>query len=275
MGLSLRTTDFKNVLLYPKAICIGLLNQLLFLPLVGFTIVTFLPMPPEIAVGILILAACPGGATSNLISFMARADLALSVSLTAVSSICSVFTIPFIVNYALRHYMDEHNMLQLNVLETIAQIAIIILIPIFIGMSIRYYKPIFAEKMNRPVRIASGAILIIVVVTLLIKERDTVASSFEQAGVATLALNTITMAMGFVSAKLLRLKRAQAVSIAIESGIQNSTLAISIAVVLLGNSTLAVAGSVYSLVMYLTAGFVIYFSTKAYRQELKSSSSSE
>lgn len=116
MGLSLRVSDFKNVLVYPKAICIGLVNQLLILPLVGIAIVSILPMPPEIAVGIMLLAACPGGATSNLISFMARADLALSVSLTAISSICSIITIPFIVNYALKHYMNDNNTLQLNVL---------------------------------------------------------------------------------------------------------------------------------------------------------------
>ncbi len=267
MGLSLRISDFKNVLVYPKAICIGLLNQLVLLPLIGLAIVSLLPMPPEIAVGIMILAACPGGATSNLISYMARADLALSVSLTAVSSICSVFTIPFIVNYALENYIGERNALQLNVLETIAQIAVIILIPIIIGMIVRHYRPAFADKMNRPVRIASGAILAIVVVALLIKERDTVMHSLQQAGLATLALNASTMAIGFASAKLLRLKRDQAVSIAIESGIQNSTLAISIAVVLLGNSSLAIAASVYSLAMYFTAGFVIYYSVKAFKKE--------
>lgn len=134
-------------------------------------------------------------------------------------------------------------------------------------MIIRRYRSAFADKMNRPVRIASGLILVIVVIALIIKERSTVVDSFQQAGLASLALNSITMIIGFLTAKLFRLKRAQAVSIAIESGIQNSTLAISIAVVLLGNSALAITASVYSLVMYLTAGFVIYYSVKAFKKE--------
>ncbi|MGK0252023.1 MAG: BASS family bile acid:Na+ symporter, partial [Gammaproteobacteria bacterium] len=159
MGLSLVIDDFRNITKNPKAVFVGLINQLILLPLIGFGIVTLFPMEPEIAIGVIILAACPGGPTSNLISFMAKADLALSVSLTALSSLITILTIPFMVNFALTHFIDEGQVIKLDIVQTIAQIFVIVVIPIFIGMLIRKYKPAFAGRMGRPVRIASGVIL--------------------------------------------------------------------------------------------------------------------
>ena len=138
MGLSLTFKDFRRVILYPKAIFVGLVNQLILLPLIGFGVASTLNLSPEIAVGIMILAACPGGPTSNLISHLAKGDLALSVTLTALSSLITILTIPFIVNFALSHFLEQGQLVELNILETIAQIFIIVVVPVTVGMLIRH-----------------------------------------------------------------------------------------------------------------------------------------
>jgi len=262
MGLSLTLTDFKRVLLYPRAIFIGLFNQLILLPIIGFGIASVFNLPPEIAVGIMILAACPGGPTSNLISHLAKADLALSVTLTALSSLITILTIPFIVTFALAHFMQEGQQIALNIPATILQICVIVVIPIVIGMLIRHYSPRFAARMGKPVRIASGLVLLIIIVGLVFKEKENFISYFKQAGLAAFLLNALTMIIGFYSARLLKIGKAQATAISIESGIQNGTLAISIAIVLLNNTAFAIAPAVYSLLMFFTGGLVIYIGNK-------------
>jgi BASS family bile acid:Na+ symporter len=262
MGLSLEVADFKRIIQFPKAVFVGLMNQLILLPLIGLGVVLVFPMDPEIAIGVMILAACPGGPTSNLISFMAKADLALSVSLTALSSVIAILTIPFIVNFALTYFLEEGKIIELNVLETILQIFVIVVIPIIIGMFIRKYKPVFAVKMSRPVKILSALVLALIIAGIVIKERAHMTDYFQQAGLATLVLNAATMAVGYLTAMLFKLKSPQAFSIAIESGIQNGTLAITIAVVLLHNTSFAIAPAVYSLIMFLTGGIIIYLSRR-------------
>ncbi|WP_432410908.1 bile acid:sodium symporter family protein [Rasiella sp. SM2506] len=262
MGLSLQMADFKRIVLYPKAIGIGLTNQLVFLPLVGFLIAIFIPMQPEIAVGIMILAACPGGPTSNLISFMAKGNLALSVSLTAISSIITIVTIPFIVSFSSEYFMGAGQEVQLNIFQTIVQIFGIVIIPIAIGMFIRRMQPAFAIKMGKPVRIASGVVLALIIIGLVLKERANFGAYFQQAGIAAFLLNVITMFLGYFSAKLFRLSTPSAISISIESGIQNGTLAITIAVIMLQNTSFAIAPAVYSLLMFITGGVMVFFFTR-------------
>ncbi len=259
MGLSLVIADFKRIFLYPKAILIGLINQLLLLPLIGFAIVLVFPMAPEIAIGIMILAACPGGPTSNLIAHLAKGDTALSVTLTALSSFITILTIPFIVNFALVRFLEEGQMIQLNVVQTIAQIFIIIIIPITIGMVIRRHREGFAMRMARPVRIASAFVIALVIIGIVIKERANFVSYFQQAGIAALVLNVATMAVGYYSARLFGIKDKQALSISIESGIQNGTLAISIAVILLHSTAFSIAPAIYSLLMFFTGGIIVFF----------------
>lgn len=260
MGLSLTVQDFKRVLFYPKAIIIGLVNQLVLLPAIGFLIIYLFELKPDIAIGLIILAACPGGPTSNLITHLAKGDTALSVSLTAVSSFITVFTIPFIVNLGLVMVMGKETAFQLEVLKTIGQIFIIVIIPVSMGIFIHERWRSFAKKMDRPVRIASSVVFVLVIVGLLIKEKDHIIPYFQQAGIVALTLNIATMTLGFLTAQLFRLPFRQEVSISIESGIQNGTLAISIATVLLGNSAFAIAPAIYSLIMFFTAGLMIYWS---------------
>jgi len=262
MGLSLVFDDFKRIIVYPKAIFVGLVNQLIILPLIGFSIAVIFPLKPELAVGVMLLAACPGGPTSNLISHLAKGDTALSVTLTALSSFITILTIPFIVNFSLQHFLDEGQMIKLDVIDTIIRIMAITLIPVSIGMLIRKYKQEFAERMAKPVRIASGLVIALVIIGLVIKERENFVSYFEQAGIVALVLNVATMLVGFYSAKLFRIKEKRAISISIESGIQNGTLAITIAVVLLGNTAFAIVPAVYSLIMFFTGGVIVYLGIK-------------
>lgn len=263
MGLSLVFDDFKRIFIYPKAIFVGLVNQLILLPLIGFSIALLFPMKPEIAIGIMILAACPGGPTSNLIAHLAKGDTALSVTLTAMSSFVTILSIPFIVNFALMYFQKEGQIIKLDVVSTIIQIFAIIVVPVTIGMTIRRFKEGFALKMERPVRIASAFVLALVIVGIVIKERENFVSYFQQAGWLALLLNVLTMLVGYLTARLFKINDKQALSISIESGIQNGTLAIMIAVVLLGSTAFAITPAIYSLIMFGTGGVVIFIGLRS------------
>lgn len=262
MGLSLVVEDFKRIFIQPKAIFLGLINQIVFLPIFAYFLSTIFPLQPEIAVGLMILAACPGGPTSNLISHLAKADTALSVTLTAFSSFITILTIPFIVNFALQEFLDQGTMIQLDLVQTFLQILFIIIIPISLGMIIRKYRENFALKMAKPVKYASGILLILIIVALVIKERATLATSFEQAGLVVVLLNLIVMFFAFYSARLFKISPKRSMSIAIESGIQNGTLGITVAVVLLNNSTFGLVSAVYGVLMFFSGAIAIYIGTK-------------
>lgn len=258
MGLSLIADDFKRIFTQPKAIIIGLVNQLIILPVIAFTLASLFPLQPEIAVGVMILAACPGGATSNLISHLAKADAALSVTLTAFSSLITILTIPFIVNFSLEQFLDQSNIIKLDVVQTFLQILMIIIIPVSLGMIIRKYKESFALKMGKPVRIASALLLILVIVGIIIKEKESLASSFKEAGAVIISLNIIAMLVGYYSARILKVTSKRSLSIAIESGIQNGTLGITVAIVMLQNSSFAIVSALYGVLMFLTGAVVVY-----------------
>ncbi|MCL3778805.1 bile acid:sodium symporter family protein [Prolixibacteraceae bacterium JC049] len=258
MGLSLEIKDFKRIFVYPKAIFIGLFSQLIILPIIGFLIAASFSVSPAIAIGIMILAACPGGPTSNLIAHLANGNTALSVTLTAISSFVTIFTIPFIVNFSTEYFIQQGAVVELDVLAAILQIMVITIVPICCGMTIRRYKFLFAERMAPNVKIASGIVIILVIVGIVVKEKDNVVDYFEQAGIVALTLNVASMLVGFCLPCFFNIKRDSAVSISIESGIQNGTLAITIAVVMLGNSTFAIAPAVYSLIMFFTGSAFVF-----------------
>ena len=262
MGLSLTVIDFKRIFIKPKAVILGLLNQILVLPLVGFILASTFSLKPEIAIGIMILAACPGGTTSNLICHLAKGDTALSVTLTAVGSLITIITIPFIINFSLEHFLDQGQIIELPVVKTITQILRVTVIPVIIGMVIKKYNNSFAEKMEVPVKRISAIVMGVIILGVCIKEKDNFISGFKDAGLVSLALNVITIFIGYYSAKLLKLSKKSAISIAVESGVQNGTLAITIAILILENNSYAMAPAIYSLLMFLTGGFVIYFGTR-------------
>ncbi|MBW8049269.1 MAG: bile acid:sodium symporter family protein [Cytophagales bacterium] len=259
MGLALVMDDFKRVVLYPKAVALGLTNQLILLPLIGFLFAWLFPLKPELAVGIMILAASPGGVTSNLISHVSKGDTALSITLTAISSLFTIITIPFIINFALDYFMTGGEVIKLDVPKTILTILLITVVPVSIGMLIRHFAPGFAEKMNKPVKIMSVVFLALIIAGLLLKEKENVVYYFKQVGLVVLALNVTTMLAGFYTAKLFKLNLPQSITISIESGIQNGTLAIFIALSILHNSQMSITPAIYSLIMFVTGGFMMFY----------------
>lgn len=262
MGLSLVVDDFKRVARYPKAVVIGLVVQLILLPLVGFLLCWLFGVRPEIAVGLMILAACPGGPTSNLISHLSRADVALSVSLTAISSLITVFTIPIIVNYALMTFMDQTQVIRLDFLETVMEISLVVIVPVALGMLMRRYYPGLSHRLGKPVRIASGLILMLIILGVIIKEKDVLPAYFAEAGIIAFVLNVLMMALGYSISRSFRLSPPQAMSISIETGIQNGTLALAIAGGLLKSTAFAIAPAVYSVIMFFTGFVMIYLGMK-------------
>ena len=257
MGLSLTLTDFKKVVVYPKAMIIGLTSQIIILPILGYLIVTGLDLSPTTAIGIMLLAACPGGPTSNLLTHLAKGDLALSVSLTAVASLLSIITIPFIVQYSLAEFSSQSQDVSVDALTMIVQLLIIVLIPVSIGMWVKAKFPAFAEKMDRPVKIASAIIFILVIIGVTYSIKDVFMSYLNEAGLPAIILNISTMTVGFLLAVLFKLNRPQAISISIESGIQNGTLAITLATIALNNAEFAIVPAIYGLLMFVSAAIVI------------------
>lgn len=258
MGLSLTPGDFKRILVYPKAVAIGLVNQLILLPLVAFGLILLFGLQGEAAVGLMILAACPGGATSNLITHLAKGDAALSITLTGFSSLITVLTIPFVVNFSLDYFMTGGTVPQLNIVETIVTVLLITVIPVALGMAILKRAPALAARMDRPFRSISVVFFVLIVLAAVFKEKDHILQYFLDAGATALALNVGMLAIGFFSARLLGLGRKQSISISVESGIQNATLGITVAATLLSNSALTIPSVIYGLLMFGTAGVVIF-----------------
>ncbi|KPQ18770.1 MAG: bile acid:Na+ symporter, BASS family [Algoriphagus marincola HL-49] len=258
MGLSLTVTDFKRIFIYPKAVTLGLINQLLILPLIAFALAIFFDLAPGLAVGLMILAACPGGPTSNLISHLANGDTALSITLTAFSSLITVITIPFIVNFSISYFIPGGEQPPLNIFGTVISVLAITIIPVAIGMLIFKKSPQLAQKMDRPFRIFSAVFFVVIILAAILKEQENIVDYFSQIGPVALGLNVLTLAFGFFSAKSLGLVANQARTISIESGIQNGTLGITIAATLIGNSEMTIPSAVYSLIMFGTAGLLIF-----------------
>ena len=226
------------------------------LPVVGFLLAMIFSLNPELAVGLMILAACPGGPTSNMVTYLARGNVALSITLTAMSSLITVFTIPLVVNQSMQFFMGEGTSLQLPFLETVIQIAVITLIPVSLGMVLHHYVPRFAAKVEKWVKWISLFFLTLIIVGLLVKERANVPTFFLQVGWVTLALNLSTMILGYAIATLAKLDKFSARAITFEVGIQNGTLAIAIASAptFLNNPTMAIPAAIYSLLMFGTGG---------------------
>ena len=264
MGLSLLPEDFLRVTKYPKAVAIGLISQLIFLPIIGFIIAKIVPMEPAIAMGLMIIALCPGGVSSNIITFLGKGDVALSVTLTAFSSLITVFTIPILGNLAYQHFIGktETAAIGLPIGATILQIFLMTLLPISLGMIFRQILPDIALRLEKVTNRLAVAFLALIILLLIIREWNNLPSFIVQVGLSVVLLNTISMLVGFYVSKLLKLNSGQQICIAIEVGIQNGTLAIAITAGLLNNPDMAVPAAIYSLFMNLTGLFTINYGRK-------------
>ncbi|NJM17673.1 MAG: bile acid:sodium symporter family protein [Richelia sp. RM2_1_2] len=259
MGLSLVPDDFLRVAKYPKAVAVALISQLIILPAIAFVIAKVIPMPNYITVGLLILALCPGGATSNLITYFAQGDVALSVTLTALSSTITVFTIPIASNIALQYFIGTTAAIALPISTTMLQIFAITLLPIGLGMSIKQRFPEFAFRLEKVTSKIAIAFLILIISGLIIREWSRLPGFIAQVGIAVVLLNISAMMVGFYISKLFNLSIPQQICIAIEVGFQNGTLAITITAGLLNNPDMAIPAAIYSLFMYITGFLIIYY----------------
>lgn len=259
MGLSLVAGDFVRLFTNPKAVLIGLCNQLLFLPLIGFAIVVLFDLNPTMAIGVMILSVCPGGPTSNLITQVSRGNIGLSVTLTALASLITVFTIPVLLSKAIAYFTgDTDVVIQLPVLQTMLQILVITVIPISIGMLIRKRREAFALRMEKPMRTASTVLFVIIFLIIIIANKENLTQAMKEVGLATLLLNISTMGLGYLTAKIFGITGASQISITIESGIQNGTLAFVIATTILNNLEMGLPTGAYSIWMFITGGILMW-----------------
>ncbi|MCD9033482.1 bile acid:sodium symporter family protein [Luteimonas sp. Y-2-2-4F] len=257
LGLGLTLADFRRVARYPRAVLIGLFLQTAVLPWAAFGLALLFRLPPELAVGLMLLAASPGGATANIYSHLARGDVALNITLTAVNSLLCLVTLPLILDLSLRFFLGEGQYVPPPV-RKIVEVATLILLPVAIGMTVRALAPGFAARMEKPIRLLSVLVLVLLIGGAVAQEWAVLVRYVGAVGAACLLFNLVSMGAGYAAPLALRLPRRQAVAIAMEIGIHNGTLAIFIALNVLGNPTMSVPAAVYSLLMFFTAAVFAY-----------------
>ncbi|WP_408896688.1 bile acid:sodium symporter family protein [Nocardioides sp. R1-1] len=260
LGLALTLGDFGRVARTPRAVGVALAAQLLVLPAVCFGLVLALDLDPLLAVGMMLLAASPGGTTANLFSHLFRGDVALNITLTAVNSLVAVVSLPLVVNFAVG-WFDPPGADDIGLqLGKTAQVFAIVLVPVALGMAVRRASPAFAARADKPVRIASAVVLALVIAGALVGERENLADYLADIGVATTLFCALSLGLGYLLPRLARTTERQALASAFEVGIHNSTLAIAVALSVLDNDTLAVPAAVYGVLMFplaLLAGWLL------------------
>ncbi|KQO40903.1 bile acid:sodium symporter family protein [Pseudomonas chengduensis] len=269
LGLSLSLADFARVAKFPKPVLIGLACQLLLLPLACFFLAKLFGLAPALAVGLMLLAASPGGTTANLYSHLAHGDVALNITLTAVNSVIAILTMPLIVNLSLAYFMSADQAIPLQFAKVV-QVFAIVLGPVAIGMWLRSRFPGFAERMQKPVKIISALFLLLIILLAVAKDWRTFVDYAPAVGGAALAFNLLSMAVGYCVPRLLKLNLRQAIAIAMEIGIHNGTLAIALALspALLNNPTMAIPAAIYSLIMFITAALFGLWVNRVHGAEL-------
>ncbi len=264
MGLSLTDKDFRNIFLHPKAVIIGLCCQMILLPVIAWLIARSINIDPYFKVGLMIVAACPGGATSNLITYLLRGNVALSISMTALNSLITLITIPLVVHLSLEAFINENAAIRLNVGETIIKVFLITIVPAFVGTRIRKNYPRFSVNLERPLRVILPLLLLVVYAGVILIDQGTGAatrSDFISIFPYTLLLNILAMVSGFLVARVFRLRVINQFTISIEVGLQNSALAIFVAATLLKSNDMALVPVVY--------GSFTFFSTLLFGWSVK------
>ncbi|GIJ09665.1 bile acid:sodium symporter family protein [Micromonospora andamanensis] len=254
LGLGLTTGDFRRVARHPKAAVIALVCQILLLPALCFGLVLAFDLPPELGVGMMLLAASPGGTTANLYSHLFGGHVALNITLTAINSVLAVFTLPIVVNLSAAYLLGDARSIGLQ-FDKVLQVFAIVLIPVALGMLIRARSARVAQRLDRPVRVLSVVVLVAVIAGAVLGERENLADYFVSVGLAVLAFNLLSLGIGYGVPRLAGVERSAAKAAGFEIGIHNSTLAITIALspALLDNAQMAIPGAVYGIVMFFTA----------------------
>jgi len=252
LGLSLQVSDFTRIAKFPKAVMVGLSCQMLLLPAVCFFIAKVFSLSPAMSVGLMLLAASPGGAVANLYSHLSKGDVALNITLTALNSVLILFTMPFIINFSLEHFMHEGQYIPMQ-FRKIVEVFLLVIVPVSIGMLIRKFFPQLSHNLSKPFKITSALFLALVITAAVYQDKGNMVSYFLQAGSAALAFNLISLAVGYFVPQLAGLSKRESIAIGMEIGIHNGTLAIFLALHVLENPAMAVPPAVYSILMFFTA----------------------
>ncbi|WP_432477058.1 bile acid:sodium symporter family protein [Nocardioides sp. GXQ0305] len=254
LGLDLTVRDFRRVGEHPKAVLVALGCQLVLLPLVCFGLVLLFDLPPLLGIGMMLLAASPGGTTANLFSHLFRGDVALNISLTAINSVVAIATLPLITNLTIA-WFDQSDSVSMPLVEVV-KVFVLILVPVGVGMLVRSRSPQFAARMDRPVRIGSAVILALLIVGILLDQRDDVGGYLADVGLIAAVFCALSLMVGYVVPRSVGVADDQAVASSFEIGVHNGTLAIFVAVEVLGSTEISVPAAVYSLLMFpLAAGW--------------------
>jgi BASS family bile acid:Na+ symporter len=259
VGLTLRIRDFHNVVHYPRALIFGTLAQIALMPAVGFALAWALALPPAIAVGLVIIAACPGGTTSNVFAFLARGNLALSILMTAAASLITVVTLPLFANWAIGAFTDRslEQPLELPITQTIAMLLAVVFVPVLLGMALRAWRTQLAGRLEGAVSAFGMFVLFALVVLIVIQARDHLGELLVQAGPSVIALNLLGIAAGLGVARWAGHDFVDGLTLAMELGIKNSTIGLTVALTLLGSADIAMPAALYGLLMFVSAGVLV------------------
>ena len=261
LGLELTVKDFLRVQRHPKVIFLALFTQLIVLVLIAFLICILLKLPPLLAVGLMLLAASPGGPTANLISYLFKGDVALNLTLTAINSLICTFTLPFIVNLSIRYFLGEHPKIGMPT-EKITQVFLIVFIPVCLGMFIRSIAPNIALRLNRPMRLFSVLFLFLIFFYALYRERLNIVEYFADIGLATALFCFTSLLVGYLIPHLAGVSDRQVRACTFEIGIHNTSVAMTIALSVLSSTTIALPAGIYSIFMYVFAFIFGYILTR-------------
>ncbi len=252
LGLSLSTQDFTRLLKHPRAVAVALLLQIVVLPAACYALIVALQVPPLFAVGLMLLAASPGGISANLFSHLFGGNVAMNISLTAINTVLSIITLPLISNWAISTFAKTGQVVPIQTGKVI-EVILIVLVPVVIGMWVRTWKPGFAAKSEKPMKVFSAVVLAVVAIGALAREWQALSTSFTAIGPAVVGFNLISLLAGYYLSRAAGLDKAMATAISYEIGIHNSTLAIFVALAVLDNFQLALPAAIYSVSMYITA----------------------
>lgn len=250
LGLGLAPADFKRIFTQPRALIVGVLCHFVLLPLACYAMLSLWGLSGAFAVGFMILAACPTGSTSNLLTYLARGDVALAVSFTAVASVATIFTLPLIVTWALNHYLGAARAVDVPVGLMMGQVALVLGLPVSLGMAARWRWPAWAQRFEpRATRIAT-VLFVLIVLLAVVKNWALLVANFASLAPFALLLNLTMLAVGFAVAWAARLSRRQSVTLGIETAVQNAALALVIASTVLKEDAMAIPGALYGVLMY-------------------------
>ena len=261
LGLGLTFSDFARVAKMPKNFLIGLVRKLIFLPLVALIIVFVWPLQPELAIGLILIAAAPGGVTSNILTSFAKGDVALSISLTAVMSLLSVISVPLVLGISMG-LISDNSLGSISLTSIAISMFLIVTLPVLLGMIFRASLSYLTKRIEKIAKILSTALFVLVLIGAILAERQNLVEYFAQTGLVVLILNILMMTIAYYWAKLFSSGRPQLKAISLECGLQNGTLAIFVGTSVFGGGLYIVPAATYSVIMYLTSLIFIYFIRK-------------